>query len=98
MLETLAQHVPPTPQGLCQEMPEGNTKRPRPGQATPLSHPWAAPFPTFQGKRGTWGEFQALGCRRWQASGYPGDDFLFTEDTVGRVERGFLWCLSPGPE
>ena len=55
MLQTLAQPVPPTPQGLCQEVPEGNTERPRPGQATSLSHPWAAPFPPFQGKRGTWG-------------------------------------------
>ena len=55
MLQTLAQTVPPTPQGLCQEVPEGNTERPRPGQATSLSHPWAAPFPPFQGKRGTWG-------------------------------------------
>ena len=79
MLQTLAQPAPLMPQGLGQEVPEGNTEQPRPGQATFPSHPWAAPFPQFQGKKGMWGRGgPALGCRRLQGSGYPGDAFMFT--------------------
>ena len=78
MLQTLAQPMPPTPQGLCQEVPEVNTKHPRPGQAISLSHPLAGPFPPFQGKRGMWGR-SLPGLQEVAGSGYPGDVFLFTE-------------------
>ena len=74
MLQTLAQTVSPTPQGLCQEVPEGNTERPRPSQASSLSHPWAAPFPPVSGKEGYMGEVPP-----WAAGGgRPGDTLVVT--------------------
>ena len=39
MVELLVRPSNPTPQGVFQEVPEGNTEQARPGQATCASHP-----------------------------------------------------------